>query len=113
MKRLLIAIICFSASSTIHSQIVTEMKVPDLSSSITENIAKTEPGYSIKQAHKIENKEIITYEVVIAKGSSEMTLLYDKDGKFVRKESVKRGTVITKEQKKNINAKPKSETVKK
>ena len=115
MKRSFLLILCLSAALAVRSQTVTTVKVSELNTVITDNIVKTQVGYTIKGAHKIDNKGVTTYEVVIVKGSSETTLLYDKDGKFIRKVMVKSGTVITKEvpKKKNINDKPKSETVKK
>ncbi len=69
----------------------TPVKVTDLNKAITENIASRYAGFTIKDATQIVNKGITTFEVVIAKGSTSETLLYDKDGKFLKEENMKSG----------------------
>jgi hypothetical protein len=59
--------------------------VDDLQQAIKDNIAKNYVGYTIKEAASVTVKDVITYEVVITKGTATETLVYDKDGKFLKK----------------------------
>lgn len=63
----------------------TPVQVKDLLKAITDNITKDYPGYAIKAAFKIVEKDLVTYEVVIEKGTVKEKLYYDKDGKFLHK----------------------------
>jgi hypothetical protein len=63
----------------------TVVLVADLQKSITDNIAKDYVGFTIKEAASITANNVVTYEVVITKGTTTETLLYDKDGKFLKK----------------------------
>lgn len=63
----------------------TVVLVADLQKSITDNIAKDYVGFTIKEAACITANNVVTYEVVITKGTTTETLLYDKDGKFLKK----------------------------
>ena len=61
------------------------VKVSDLPKAISENIAKNYAGFTIKEATKVTENNVVTYDVVINKGTTSETLVYDKDGKFLRK----------------------------
>jgi hypothetical protein len=61
------------------------VQVADLQKPITDNIAKDYAGYTIKSASSVTANNVVTYKVVVAKGSSTETLVYDKDGMFVKK----------------------------
>jgi hypothetical protein len=63
----------------------TIVKVADLQKAITDNIAKDYVGYTIKEATSVTENNIVTFEVVIVKGTDTETLVYDKDGVFVKK----------------------------
>lgn len=63
----------------------TTVKVADLQKNITDNIAKDYPGYTIKEATSVTANNSVTYDVVVMKGSMTETLVYDKDGMFVKK----------------------------
>jgi hypothetical protein len=67
----------------------TTVKVADLQKSITDNIAKDYAGFTIKEATSVTANNTVTYNVVVAKGTSTETLVYDKDGNFVKKLPVK------------------------
>ena len=41
---------------------------------------------------KVETNMVVTYEVVVVKGTATDTLLYDKDGKFIKKLVKQEGT---------------------
>jgi hypothetical protein len=59
--------------------------VADLQKPITDNIAKDYVGYTIKEAVSVTANNVVTYEVVVVKGTTTATLVYDKDGVFVKK----------------------------
>jgi tRNA A37 threonylcarbamoyladenosine dehydratase len=63
----------------------TTIKVADLPKTITDNIAKDYAGYTIKEAESVTAHNVVTTHVVITKGTSTETLVYDKDGMFVKK----------------------------
>lgn len=63
----------------------TKVKPADLPKAITENVTKDYSGYMIKDATKVTDNKTITYDVKITKGNTSETLVYDKDGKFLRK----------------------------
>jgi hypothetical protein len=65
--------------------VVAVVKVADLQKAITDNIAKDYVGFTIKEATSVTTNNVVTYEVVIVKGNTTETLVYDKDGKFVKK----------------------------
>ena len=80
----------------------TPVKVADLQKSITDNITKDYVGFTIKDATKVVENNIVTYEVVVAKGTTQetllyYTLLYDIDGKFLKNLTLKADTVKKKE----------------
>lgn len=63
----------------------TPVKPADLLKPITDNVAKDYAGYSIKEATSVKTNNAVTYEVVLFKGVESITLVYDKDGNFVKK----------------------------
>lgn len=76
----------------VNAQQRTPVKVADLQKSITDNISKNYPGFMIKDAARLMNNGITSYEVVIDKGTTSETLLYDNSGNFIKKEIMKSGT---------------------
>ena len=71
----------------------TPVKVADLQKSITDNITKDYAGFVIKEATKVVENNVVTYDVVITKGTTQETLCYDSAGKFLKKMGMKTGTV--------------------
>lgn len=69
----------------------TPVKVADLQKSITDNITKDYAGFIIKDATKVVENNVVKYEVAIAKGATSETLVFDKDGKFLNKLTMKTG----------------------
>jgi Protein of unknown function (DUF2874). len=69
----------------------TPVKVADLQKSITDNIAKDYVGFTIKDATKVVEKDVVTYDVVVVKGTTQETLCYDNTGKFLKKMEAKAG----------------------
>jgi len=96
MKKVLIVIILFMAVLAVNAQttkttdtkekgVRTSVLVADLQQPITDNVAKDYVGYTIKEAVSVTKNSVVTYHVVIVKDATTMTLVYDKDGVFVKK----------------------------
>jgi len=96
MKKVLFALVLIMAVLVVNAQTTnppitkekplrTVVMVADLQKTITDNIAKDYVGYTIKEAASITANSIVTYEVVIVKGTITETLIYDKNGLFVKK----------------------------
>jgi hypothetical protein len=86
MKKLLFIMTLFMAVLVANAQITkVQVKASDLPKAITDNIAKNYTGYTIKEATKVTENKVVTYDVMIHKGTAMETLVYDKDGKFLRK----------------------------
>ncbi len=97
MKKSLLFIIFFMSAVIINAQTKTVVKTADLPKAITENVAKDYQGFMIHQATKVVTNNVTTYDVVIAKGQTTETLVYDKDGKFIKKVTEKAGTMEKKD----------------
>ena len=72
-------------SVTKEKPLRTVVLVADLQKTITDNIAKDYVGYTIKEATSVTENNIVTFEVVIVKETTTETLVYDKDGAFIKK----------------------------
>lgn len=70
---------------TKEKQTRTAVMVADLQKAITDNIAKDYVGYTVKEATKVTEEGVVTFEVVVVKDTATETLVYDKDGAFVKK----------------------------
>ena len=85
----------------------TLVSVVELQKAITDNVAKDYVGFTIKEATKVVENNIVSYEVVVAKGTTQetllyYTLLYDIDGKFLKNLTLKADTVKKKVVKQTI-----------
>ncbi len=95
MKKALSVLVLFMAVLVVSAQTTTtttnakstkvSVKVTELQKSITDNVAKDFPGFTIKEAFSVTKDTDVTYEVIIVKGTTSETLVYDKEGKFVKK----------------------------
>ena len=94
MKKLFFVMVLVMGALVVNAQ-KTPVKVADLQKSITDNIAKDYVGFTIKDATKVVEKNVVTYNVVITKGTTQETLCYDSTGKFLKKMGAKAG--VTKE----------------
>lgn len=74
----------------------TPVKVSELQKPIIDNVIKGYPGFAIIEATKVIEDNVAFYEVIVAKGNTQETLLYDKEGKFVKKLDLKAGTFAAK-----------------
>ena len=96
MKKLLIAFVLIMAVLVVNAQatktpVVKEkpvraiVMVGDLQKTITDNVAKDYVGYTIKEASSLTANSIVTFEVVVVKDAVTETLVYDKNGVFIKK----------------------------
>jgi len=97
MKKALIVLVLIMAVMVVNAQTTTKttvtkeksvravVMVTDLQKPITDNIAKDYVGYTIKEAASVTTDNVVTYELVVVKGTTKETLVYDKDGQFVKK----------------------------
>lgn len=96
MKKVLLVLVLMMSVPVINGQaakttgskgksIHTTMKVADLKKAITDNIAKDYAGFTTKEAMIVTKNNILTYHVIIVRDTTTETLVYDKDGKFVKK----------------------------
>jgi hypothetical protein len=92
MKKLMVVLVLLMGGLIVEAQ-RTPVKVADLQKSIIDNINKDYVGFTIKDATKVVENNVITYDVVIAKGTKQETLCYDKDGMFLKKMESKAGSV--------------------
>ncbi|TAL75408.1 MAG: hypothetical protein EPN88_03370 [Bacteroidetes bacterium] len=98
MKKLLFVMLFVMGAVVANAQ-KTPVKTADLNKAITDNIAKDYAGFTIKEATQVVENNVVTFDVVVTKGTTQETLCYDKDGKFMKKMAVKAGTVEKKEAK--------------
>jgi hypothetical protein len=91
---------CFNLG--VSAQRKTPIHVFELGQSITEHLVKTFPCSLVSAAWKVNTNNVLSYEVRMVKRNMEYALIYDKDGKFLRKEVV---TPIVEEQKPIVHRK--------
>ena len=86
MKKLLLMMAFLVAVLALNAQVThTPVKVADLPKAISDNVTKNYAGFTIKEATKVTENNVVSYDVMINKGTTSETLVYDKDGKFLRK----------------------------
>src|SRR5664279_1684035 len=91
MKKLLFIMVLVMSALVVNAQ-KTPVKVADLQKSITDNITKDYSGFTIKEATKVVENNVTTFDVVVVKGTTQETLCYDNTGKFLKKMGTKVGT---------------------
>jgi hypothetical protein len=84
MKKMVLILIMAIAVVTVNAQ-RTPIKNSDLPKAVSEYLTKNLPGYTIKDAVKDVANNVVTYDVTAIKGTAKETLVFDKDGKFVKK----------------------------
>jgi hypothetical protein len=92
MKKFVIIMVLVMTALAVNAQ-RTPVKVADLQKAIKDNIAANYGGFTIKDATKVVANNVTEFEVVITKGTTQETLLYANDGKFIKKVTAKEGTV--------------------
>ncbi|MDP1622592.1 MAG: hypothetical protein Q8M08_09680 [Bacteroidales bacterium] len=87
MKKALLIFVFGIFTTIMVAQTKTELKIDELQKPITEYIAKNFMGYSIDKVFKVDAKGVITYDVCVNKDKTHEKLFFDKEGKFLRRES--------------------------
>jgi len=87
MKNILLIVIFGIFSTIVFAQTKTELLAAELQKPILEYISKKYVGYSIDKVFKVDAKGVITYDVCVNKDKTHEKLFFDKEGKFLRKES--------------------------
>ncbi len=87
IKKALLIILLGLFSTIIFAQTKTELQAVELQKPILEYISKNFHGYSIDKIFKVDAKGVITYDICVNKDKTHEKLFFDKDGKFLRKES--------------------------
>jgi hypothetical protein len=93
MKKVLFVFVLIMAVLAVNAQATKATTTPvratvmvaDLQKAIKDNIAKDYAGYTVKEATSVTVNGVVTYEVVLVQGTMTQTLVYDKDGKFIKK----------------------------
>jgi hypothetical protein len=89
MKKVVFMIAFVMCMVAMNAQTRTAVKVNDLPKAVTDNLSSAHQGWAASEAYKVDTKGVTTYEVVAKKGGSETTLVYDKDGKYLKMEPAK------------------------
>jgi len=87
MKKALVIFVFGILSTIIFAQTKTELQASELQKPILEYISKNFKDYSIDKVFKVDAKGVITYDICVNKDKIHEKLFFDKDGKFLRKES--------------------------
>jgi hypothetical protein len=88
MKKAALFLVLAFMFGMINAQTKVEIKPKDLLKAITDNIAKDYVGFTIDKAYKVTKDKVMSYEVIIMKGSEHHKLFYDAAGKFTQKELI-------------------------
>ena len=88
MKKITLLVMAVLFAAFTFAQTRTELKPSDISKPASEYIAKNFTGYSIDKIFKCDDKGTITCEVTVVKGTDKQKLVFDKDGKFLKKQVV-------------------------
>ena len=87
MKKIVMFLVFGLLGTFVFAQTKTEMQATELQKPILEYISKNFNGYSIDKIFKVDAKGVITYDVCVNKDKTHEKLFFDKEGKFLRKES--------------------------
>ncbi len=84
MSVLVVSAQATKTTETKTKSVHTAVKVADLQKAIKDNIAKDYAGFTIKEAESVTKNDVMTYRVVIVRDTTTETLVYDKNGAFVK-----------------------------
>ncbi len=90
MKKTILLLTFWLSGLFLFAQTRTELQVSELQKPIREYIAKNFKGYNTGRVLKVDARGVITYEICVNKEKTHEKLFFDKDGKFLRKESCTR-----------------------
>lgn len=87
MKKLLLCMVFSFSALFLFSQTKTELQESELQKPIKEHLEKHFHGFSVGKIFKVDARGTITYDICVAKGNTYEKLIYDKEGRFLKKES--------------------------
>ncbi len=99
MKKLFLFLVLVITTVVINAQRI-RFSPDELPGTISSNIGKEYPGYTVKQAvwdwsTSLIPGHVFLYDIVITNGTNDICLIYDKDGKFLKKGVVQIETLET------------------
>lgn len=89
MKKVVVMMIAMLFVTFAFSQTKTEIKPANLSKGVSTYITKNFSGYSVDKAFKIDNKGVMSTQVMVSKGPEKLALTFDKEFKLTKKEAIK------------------------
>jgi len=87
MKRVLLVALLGVLTTMVLAQTRTELQPSELQKPIQEYMSKYYKDFAICKVFKVDEKGVITYDVCLSKDKTHARLFFDKEGKFLRKES--------------------------
>ncbi|MCX6279883.1 MAG: hypothetical protein NT004_17575 [Bacteroidetes bacterium] len=87
MKKIIIFLFLSMIGNLVISQTKTELQASELQKPIKEYIERNFNGFSIGKIFKVDEKGTITFDICVNKGKTYEKLFFDKEGKFMKKES--------------------------
>lgn len=106
MKKLILISVILLSAVVMNAQVQSptaknnsapgSIKISELPKAITDNIAKSYAGYTIKEAFTIMQEGKKDFKVIINKGTINETLLYDPQGNFIKKMEANSGSMAEK-----------------
>jgi len=97
MKKVIFIMALIISGVIVNAQTKTVVKTDDLLAPIKQYVTQNYAGFTIKEASKVETNAVVTYEVVVEKGTMKHTLVFDKDGKFLKQQAAQAGVPAKKE----------------
>jgi hypothetical protein len=91
MKTIMFFLAMFLGIATLSAQTRTAVKKDELPKAVTEDVTKNYHGWNTIETYKVDTKGETTYAVAVKKAETEMDLVYDEDGRFLRVEPHKAG----------------------
>jgi hypothetical protein len=85
MKRIILLVVSLCFASFLFAQKTTEIKTNQLPKAVTKYVTDNMPGSTISKAVKIEDGKTVQYGTVVDSKGRKHILIFDKDGKFVKK----------------------------
>lgn len=107
MKKILITLAVLLLSTFLFAQKTTEIPTSKLPKATTDYITDNLPGATITKAAKVEDKGVVTYNADIDVKGHKHLLIFDKDGKFLKKGDA---LIDSKTPKSNSSSKPLQKT---
>lgn len=84
MKRVFVTLLVAIFATVAFAQNRTDLKPTDLSKKITDYVATTYKDFTIEKAYKLEKEGVITYSVIVIKGTERHKANFDKDGNYLK-----------------------------